>query len=70
MNPYVPKVGDSVCARRNVHSNIYTNKVIGPVVETWDNACQITVNAGTERETTFRFYYNDWNFQFLFKTED
>lgn len=62
---YIPKIGDSIAARRRIKSKIYHNTVAGPVVETWENACHIVTNPGTEIEGSFRLYFTDWNFQYL-----
>jgi len=68
VRPYIPQVGDSVGARRKVKSSIYANTIVGPVIETWPNACRIVTNKGTDIEGDFQLFYNDWNFQFLHKT--
>ena len=68
VRPYIPQVGDSVGARRKVKSNIYANTIVGPVVDTWPNACRIVTNLGTDIKGDFRLYYSDWYFQFLHKT--
>jgi len=70
MDKYLPKVGDSIVARRKVNSNIYENTVVGPVVETWENACRIHNNPGTIIEYEFKLYYKDWDFMFLHKTDE
>jgi len=69
---YVPKVGDSIAATRKFKSSIYHNHnfIVGHVVEVWSNTCQIIINQGTEIEDDFRLYFDDWNFQFLHKTND
>lgn len=67
---YIPCIGDSVVARRKIKSKIYYNMIIGPVIQTWDNACQIITNQGTKIESDFRLYYNDWDFDFLHKTSE
>ena len=66
--PYIPQVGDSVCARRKVKSSIYANTIVGPVIETWPNACRIVTNKGTDIEGDFQLFFTDWKFQFLHKT--
>lgn len=66
---YTPSIGDSVVARRKVTSNIYSNCVVGPVVDVWDNACRIVTNTETEIESDFRYYFSDWNFRFLHRTD-
>jgi hypothetical protein len=68
-NNYTPKIGDSIRARRKVKSDIYDNSIVGPVVETWTNACRVRTNEGTKIESEFQLFYNDWNFTFLFRTE-
>lgn len=69
-NVYVPMVGDSVAARRKVKSEIYPNLIVGPVIETWESACRIVTNKGTEIEGDFQLFYGDWKFQFLHKWND
>lgn len=65
---YIPKIGDSVCATRKIKSNIYHNMVVGPVVDTWENACRVVTNQGEDCEGDFRLYFNDWDFRFLHLT--
>lgn len=60
---YTPQTGDHVSARRKVKSNIYYNVVVGPVIETWDNCCRVVCNKGTDQETDFQLFYNDWTFR-------
>ena len=62
---YVPKIGDSISAKRKVKSKIYHNIVVGPVVDVWDNACRVVTNPGTEIEGDFRLHYNEWNIKHL-----
>ena len=69
MDNYIPQVGDSVHAKRKVPSKIFANSIVGPVLETWDNACRIITNQGTEIESDFQLFYSDWTFRFLHKTE-
>ena len=64
---YIPQIGDSVVATRKIKSNIYHNRVIGPITEISPNGCRIKVNAGTDRETEFQFFNSDWSFTLLFK---
>ena len=67
---YVPQVGDSVVARRIVESDIYANTIVGPVIETWDNACRIVTNTGDSNiSSDFQLFYGDWRFRFLHKRE-
>jgi hypothetical protein len=66
-NVYIPMIGDSVAARRKVKSQIYSNLIVGPVVETYPNACRIVTNKGTEIESDFQLFFSDWEFQFLHK---
>ena len=66
---YIPKVGDSVGARRKVKSKIYHNIVVGPVVDVWTNSCRVITNEGTDIEGEFRLYFSDWSFQFLHLSE-
>lgn len=65
---YIPLVGDSIAARRKVTSKIYVNLIVGPVIVTWENACRVVTNQGTNIEGDFQLFYSDWNFQFLHKT--
>lgn len=57
---YIPVVGDVIVAKRKVKSAIYYNLVVGPVTNTFENACEVTTNRSTEIEVCFRLYYNDW----------
>lgn len=66
---YLPKVGDAICARRIRRSKIYHNMVIGTVVDTWDNACRVVTNPGTEIEGDFRLHYNEWHIRPVFTEE-
>lgn len=43
--------------------------VIGPVVDTWDNACRVVTNPGTESEGDFRLHYNEWTIRPVFTEE-
>jgi hypothetical protein len=65
---YIPQVGDSVAARRKVKSSTSSNTIVGPIVETWPNACRIVTNPGTDIEGNFKLVNSDWTFQFLHKT--
>jgi predicted transport protein len=65
---YIPKIGDSVAARRKIESKIYKNLIVGPVIDTWENACRIVTNVGTDCEGDFKLHFSDWNFQYLHKT--
>jgi len=67
---YIPKIGDSVYAKRKIKSKIYSNLVIGPIVDVWDNACRMLINKDTENERDCRLYFNEWEFTYLFPTED
>ncbi|MBW1791578.1 MAG: hypothetical protein JRJ14_04800 [Deltaproteobacteria bacterium] len=67
---YIPKAGDSVGAKRKIKSKIYKNMIVGPVVDTWDNACRIVTNQGTSMEGDFRLFFSDWDFQFLHTTDE
>lgn len=67
---YIPKVGDSVVARRKVKSTTLPNTICGPVVECFSDCCLITTNEGTEIEGNFTLYFNEHNFQFLHLTKD
>ena len=62
---YIPKIGDSVAARRKIESKIYKNLIVGPVIDTWDNACRIV----TSTTTDWNLHFSDWNFQYLHKTD-
>jgi hypothetical protein len=62
---YIPKIGDSVVARRKVSSDIYKNTIIGPVINVVDNTCHIVTNPGTDLESDFTLSFCDWNFQYL-----
>ena len=65
---YIPQVGDSVVARRKVKSSTSSNTIVGPIVETWPNACRIVTNPGTDIEGNFKLVNSDWTFQFLHKS--
>lgn len=67
---YIPKVGDSAVARRKIKSTTSPNTICGPVVESFDNYCRIITNEGTEIESNFILYFNEYNFQFLHLTKD
>jgi len=64
--PYVPRVGDSVGARRKVRSDVGPNLVVGPVVEVGGGYCRIVTNPGTKIAGDFRLCLRDWKFEFLF----
>jgi len=63
---YIPKLGDSVGAKRKDKS-ISPKMIVGPVTEVYTDACRIVTNPGTEIEGNFYLPYSDWDFQFLFK---
>jgi len=63
--PYIPCIGHAVVAKRKNKSRIYANKIIGPVVDVWSNACRIHNNPGTSIEAEFRLFFNEWDFEFL-----
>lgn len=69
MEKYIPDVGDSVVATRKIYSSIYSNIIVGPVVDVWSNACRILNNPGTQAEGDFRLFFNDWDFSFLHRTD-
>ena len=62
MDNYIPKIGDSIVAKRKIQSKIYSNTIVGPVVDIWENACRVVTNPGTEIEGDFRLYFSDWFF--------
>ena len=66
---YIPKAGDAIYARRIRRSKIYHNMVIGPVVDTWDNACRVVTNPRSEIEGDFRLHYNEWHIRPVFTEE-
>lgn len=66
---YIPRVGDSVVAKRKVKSKEF-NTIVGPVVETFENSCKIITNENTELETHFVLSYNDYDFCFLHLTDE
>ena len=68
-NLYIPQKGDSIGARRKVKSQTLPYLIVGPVVDVWDNACRVVTNEGTDYEGDFKLYFNEWNFQFLHKTD-
>ena len=59
------QIGDAIVATRKVKSKIYYNRVIGPVITVWDNACRVRCNAGTDVETDFQLFFSDWTFKVL-----
>lgn len=63
---FVPKIGDEIYAIRIRKSTIYHNRVLGQVVDTWDNACRVVTNPGTEIEGDFRLHYNEWHIRSVF----
>lgn len=70
MNTYIPKVGDSVVARRKIKEKSLANTICGPVVSSYEDSCRILTNEGTDIEFDFKLDYNDWNFQYLHKTSE
>lgn len=69
---YIPRVGDSVVARRKVKTSNLPS-IIGPVVQVAPEVnpqyCLIITNRDTEHiEGHFWLSYKDWTFQFLYKT--
>lgn len=62
--------GDRVAARRNVHSKIYHNLIVGPIVDVYTNGCVIRCNEGEENETCWTLPFAEWNFQLLFHASD
>lgn len=69
MKGYIPQIGDSVAARRKIKSKIYANLIVGPVIDTWDNACRIVVNRGTDFEGDWKLHFSDWSFEYLDRTD-
>jgi hypothetical protein len=78
VNPYTPQVGHSVVATLTTKAReaakgtkLYrTGRIVGPVVEVWDDSCRILTNPGTVAEGDFQLPYKDCNFRFLHLTEE
>jgi len=68
MQGYLPEVGHSIDAQRKVKSKEFPNRIVGPVVERWDDSCRVLNNAGESNEGDFKLYFSDWYFCFLHYT--
>lgn len=60
-----PKPGDQIAARRKVKSKIYNNLVVGPVYDISENAVYVQTNRGTDIETIWTLFDNDWDYTIL-----
>ena len=67
---YIPRIGHAIDAKRKVASARYANRIVGPVVDVWDNACRVLNNPGQSNEGDFRLYYSDWNISFLHEVKE
>ena len=62
MERYIPQIGDSVSAKRVTKSRIYGNLLIGPICNVSKNCCTMINNQGTDIETSWTLFFNDWEF--------
>ena len=68
---YVPRVGDSIGARRIVKSDTLHNMVIGPVIGVSSSSCVVWTNKGdAPLENAFVLQFSEWKFQFLHITSE
>ena len=64
---YRPELGHTVQATRRKPSRIYANRVIGPITDIWDNACDVLIQQN-ESITFVRVYFSEWDIDFLHTT--
>lgn len=67
---YIPRKGDSICAKRKIESSIYPNTVVGPVTDVWMDGCRVVTNYHKSNEGQFNLQYRDWSIKFLFVLPD
>jgi hypothetical protein len=63
---FLPKPGNHIAARRKIKSKIYANLIVGPVFDIAENATYVTTNRGTDMETTWTLFNDQWEFELLF----
>lgn len=66
---YKAEIGHTIEAKRIQKSRCFLNHVVAPVVNTWENACEVVIRFNDTR-TYQRIYYNEWDVKFLHESKE